>query len=75
MTKSAPWPSMAWRTDPWVRGAAGLTHAAPLREDTAFCGVHTPFDGGRWPLRGEPWPATYSRCPLCARQLYVSRRP
>ena len=75
MSEMTRWPSMAWKTDPSVRGSPGLTHAARLREDTALCGVHTPFHGKPWPLRGEPWTAPYSRCPSCARQLYVSRRP
>jgi hypothetical protein len=70
MSVLVAWPSMAWTTDPLVHGSGGLTHAAAPHEDTALCGARTPFHGDRWPARGEPWSASYSRCPSCARQLY-----
>ncbi len=70
-----PWPSMAWTTEPLVDGSTALTHAAPSGEGMALCGARTPFHGDRWPAREEPWPASYSRCPSCARCLYARRRP
>lgn len=74
MSISSPRPRLAWTTDP-LSGAVGLTHATYPGQTTALCGASTPFLDGPWPVIGQEWPASHSRCPPCARHLAAGRRP
>ncbi len=69
------WPKVGWATDP--RNAAfigtGTAHATYPGEDTAACGVPTPFLGRAWPHREGYWVLPYLRCPGCAHRTYARR--
>lgn len=64
-------PRIAFQVDPQRRALAGMAHATITGQDTALCGVHTPFLSGSWPAPGQPWTEPYCRCPTCAHRLYA----